>query len=120
MASIEPMAPRANTTWYLVDDDDLVEVARRRDAVAKRARDEDLREEADARGWSSAIPDRSLPLRRRRGSVSPSFAHATTSVAVAEEQICSREVASSTMIHSKSEAQGIATVCAETYFLTVL
>jgi hypothetical protein len=85
MASIEPMAPRANTTWYLVDDDDLVEVARRRDAVAKRARDEDLREEADARGWSSAIPDRSLPLRRRRGSVSPPFAHATTSVAVAEE-----------------------------------
>ncbi|TVU46333.1 hypothetical protein EJB05_05859, partial [Eragrostis curvula] len=57
--------------------DDPVELARRRDRVAKkRARDADRTwREADARGWSSAIVERSLALRRRRGSASISPRH---------------------------------------------
>ncbi|TVU50630.1 hypothetical protein EJB05_02008, partial [Eragrostis curvula] len=51
---------------------DAAEIARRRDRVAKRARDGGvaLHEEADARGWSSAVLERSLALRRRRGPAS--------------------------------------------------
>jgi hypothetical protein len=122
MASIAATPPRASAigdTITVVLADDL-EIARRRDIVAKRARDEDLREEADARGWSSGISERSLALRRCRGSVSPPFARATTSVAVPEEQSCSRELASSAVLHGQGEAEGIATICAETFFLTVL
>jgi hypothetical protein len=43
--------------------------------AAKRARDEDLlqlSDETDARGWSSSVPERSLALRRRRGTASSS------------------------------------------------
>ena len=43
--------------------------------AAKRARDNDLlnlSEEADARGWSSSVLDRSLALRPRRGTASSS------------------------------------------------
>jgi hypothetical protein len=45
------------------------------DGAAKRARDGDLLtliEEADARGWSSAVSERSLALRRRRSPASSS------------------------------------------------
>jgi hypothetical protein len=45
------------------------------DGAAKRARDGDLLtliEEADARGWSSAVLERSLALRRRRSPASSS------------------------------------------------
>jgi hypothetical protein len=86
----------------MVAADDPVEVARRRDVVAKRARDENLRDEADARGWSSAIQERSLALRRRRGLAAPTFARATTSsVAVPEE-------------HPELASSAAATVCAQT------
>jgi hypothetical protein len=109
MGSIERTAPRANAAWHPVDGaitmvaaDDPVEVARRRDVVAKRARDENLSDEADARGWSSTIPERSLALRRRRGSASPPFARATTS----SVESFSPELASS----------AAATVCLETSF----
>ena len=108
MAAAGPLLPRANATWCAVDGaltfvaaDDPVELAKRRDRVAKRARDADsLREEADARGWSSALPERSLVLRRRRrGSAPSSFScggvGGTTVVPAVpkEEQSSSREVA---------------------------
>lgn len=77
------------------------------DVGAKRARDEDMREEGDARGWSSAIPDRALALRRRRGNVSSPFARATISVPVssvpAEEQ--SRSPSSSTVLRVGRRAE---------------
>ena len=91
-------------TAVAADDRDVV--ARRRDAVAKRARDEDLREEGEARGWSSAIPDRSLALRRRRGCKSSTFARATNSVAVPKEESCSR-LPSSDVLHLEPQAEGM-------------
>ncbi|GJN07718.1 hypothetical protein PR202_ga25572 [Eleusine coracana subsp. coracana] len=54
--------------------DDAVEEARWRDHVAKMARDlaVPLSKEGDACGWSSAVLDRDLALRRRRGPASSS------------------------------------------------
>jgi hypothetical protein len=53
----------------------VVLLARDDRGAAKRARDDDLlqlSDEADARGWSSSVPERSLALRRRRGTASSS------------------------------------------------
>jgi hypothetical protein len=53
----------------------VVLLARDDRGAAKRARNEDLlhlSDEADARGWSSSVLERSLALRRRRGTASSS------------------------------------------------
>lgn len=104
---------RANT-WFAIDGaitivaaDDPVELARRRVCVAKRARDEDAlvpREEADACGWSSAVPERSLSLRRRRGPASSS-SRGSTIVVVEEEHGCSREEAALDVAGAEGEAE---------------
>lgn len=87
-AAVESPLPRANSTWYAIDGaltivaaDDPVEIAVRRDRVAKRARDEQP-DEVEARGWSSAIPDYITSLRRRRGTPPSSFYRGTTLVPV--------------------------------------
>ncbi|TVU46480.1 hypothetical protein EJB05_06020, partial [Eragrostis curvula] len=81
---------------------DALEITRRRDRVAKRARDGGvaMREEADARGWSSAVLERSLALRRRRGPASCSrrgcgwvVGADPAAAAEADEHGCPREVA---------------------------
>jgi hypothetical protein len=72
------------------------------DGAAKRARDGDalsLLDEADARGWSSAVSDRGPALRRRRGPASHTLPRGcgwvatTAAAATAEESGCRREEA---------------------------
>ncbi|GJM87673.1 hypothetical protein PR202_ga03651 [Eleusine coracana subsp. coracana] len=73
----------------------VVLLARDDGGAAKRGRDDDvlaLLEEADARGWSSAVLERSLALRRRRGTASSSFPRRCGWVtATAEDHGCRRE-----------------------------
>jgi len=130
MAAVEPLFPRANATWCAVDGaitivaaDDPVELALRRDRVAKRARDQDLREEADARGWSSAISERGLALRRRSRPAPSSLTGATTMEM--EEHACPQELApdepeAKNVSHSEHEAQDMRLVCSEHFFISIL
>ncbi|TVU46331.1 hypothetical protein EJB05_05857, partial [Eragrostis curvula] len=106
-ASGKPLLPASafsvtiDGAFTIVGADDPHELARRRDSGAKkRARDVDRasREEADACGWSSAVLERSLALRRRRGSSSISPRHRCgwvvgAAAAAVEEQACLHEEA---------------------------
>ncbi|GJM87678.1 hypothetical protein PR202_ga03656 [Eleusine coracana subsp. coracana] len=75
----------------------VVFLARDDGGAAKRARDDDvvaLLEEADARGWSSAVSERNLALRRRRGTTSSFSPRGCGWVtATAEDHGCRREEA---------------------------
>lgn len=86
-----------------------VETARRRHRVAKRARDGDLPllEEHDACGWSSAVLERCLALRRRRGPATCSSrgcgwvvdtASAASTTAEADEHDCCGEESTSSAV----------------------
>ncbi|GJN31643.1 hypothetical protein PR202_gn00062 [Eleusine coracana subsp. coracana] len=75
--------------------DDAVEEARWRDRVAKMARDwaVPLSKEGDACGWSSAVLERDLAMRRRRGPASSSrrgrgLVVGEAAAASADERIC--------------------------------
>ncbi|GJM87677.1 hypothetical protein PR202_ga03655 [Eleusine coracana subsp. coracana] len=84
--------------------------------AAKRARDDDvlaLLEEADARGWSSAVSERSLALRRRRGTTSSSFPRGCGWVtATGDELGCRREeAATSDAVGAGAPVEEVAYFC---------
>ncbi|GJN31641.1 hypothetical protein PR202_gn00064 [Eleusine coracana subsp. coracana] len=93
-------------------DDAAVEIGRLRHRVAKRARDEGppLLEEGDACGWSSAVMERGLTLRRRRGPASCSrrgcgwVVGAASAAAEADEHNCyGKESTTSVALVAQSE-----------------
>jgi hypothetical protein len=101
----------------------VVLLARDDRGAAKRARDEDLlqlSDEADARGWSSSVPERSLALRRRRGTASSSSPWGydwtpSAATATAEEDGCRREESAAVGAGAAAEENTSAGPCFHAY-----